>query len=105
MQNSKELTSLQARNIFEQTLLGLLGSLPKGDYALIKSQSNGVTQVLKMQPSHGTDFFREYEEFPISFTAVEGTRLFDYYSVPLNACPIDSDTQDFAEALIFSKSA
>lgn len=104
-QKSKDLKSLQPRNIFEQTILDLFKTLPKGDYALVESPSGKLTQVLKMQPSHGTDFFKQFEELPVSFNAIESTKLFNYYSVPLNACPIDSDTQDFAKALVFSKSA
>lgn len=75
--------------------------LLSGEYAFVRS-NNGGTDVLKFTKSHGTDFYKPECTIDIQYSFIQASKLFQPYTVELNACPGTSDTMDYAEALLFS---
>lgn len=83
------------------TILHNLPNLENGNYALIPEKTTGRTQILKLTPSHGTDFYKYFNTINLPFEQIKNLNLFPSYLVELNASPAGSDSQEYADALVF----
>ena len=76
--------------------------LPHGEYAFVRAQNGGL-DVLRFTKSHGTDFYKYFCTIAdVTYGFIAASKLFQPYTVELNACPRTSDTMEYAEAFIFS---
>lgn len=79
----------------------------ENDYALIPTQkkgesSKGYSDLLEKVPSHGTDFYRFLVTIRVPFEAIEKSQLLPKHTINLNASPAGSESQEYAEAYLFS---
>lgn len=77
--------------------------LPPGEYAFMENKKNGFTDILQFTKSHGTDFYKYFCTIAdVTYGFIAASKLFQPYTVELNACPRTSDTMEYAEAFIFN---
>lgn len=85
-----------------QTIVSLLSHLEKGEYALMLDKKTTNTKVLKRTPSHGTPFYRHFETIDFPFHEITCSGLIPKWTIELNASPAGSESQEYADALVFS---
>ena len=83
------------------TIANFFKHLAKGDYALLPNRA-GKTTVLRKTESHGTDFYKVVSTANIPFDSIKNTGLLPSYMVELNASPAGSESQEYADALVFA---
>lgn len=98
-----ELQSLNVSPI-GRTIANALSHLRKGSYALLPDTKTGRTKILKLTKSAGTDFYRYRETINFPYNRIEEANLLTSHSVELNASPAGSESQEYANALLFKVS-
>ena len=82
------------------TIASLFSHLKKGNYALLPDRL-GKTTVLRKTKSQGTDFYKIVSTANIPFDSIKKTGLLPSYNIELNASPAGSESQEYADALVF----
>ena len=98
--NSIALQSLNTHPV-GRTIANMLSKLEIGNYALVPEKSTGRTKILKLTPSHGTDFYKYLYTINFPFEGIKKSNLLPNHSVELNASPAGSESQEYADALVF----
>lgn len=75
--------------------------LSKGHYALMPDRL-GKTTVLRKTKSKGTDFYKVVSTANVPFDVIKETGLLPSHAVELNASPAGSESQEYADALVFA---